>query len=332
MITVSIIVKALNEERHIERCLRSALAALEAGGIDGEVILADSQSTDRTLEIAATLPVRIVQLQHASDRCCGVGAQLGFQLAAGKWVYLLDGDMELDAGFLPEALAALQADPRLAGVAGLVREMHVANLEFQARVARAGTSRPAARLPSLDMGGLYRREAIEPLGYLTNRNLHACEEFELGARLVTQGWHLTRIDVLAVRHYGHDDASLSLLWRRWRSRYALGHGELLRSALGQPHLWFVLARLRSYRIQAILALAWFSVSALGVLGEWRTALAAGLLLPLVAIALMTWRRRSLASGVFAVLSWHVGLAGLIAGFLRSPPASPTAPVVMRVVQ
>ena len=43
--TVSIIIKALNEERHIAAAIESALAAL--GGIDGEVILADGGSRDR---------------------------------------------------------------------------------------------------------------------------------------------------------------------------------------------------------------------------------------------------------------------------------------------
>jgi glycosyltransferase involved in cell wall biosynthesis len=45
--TVSIIIKAFNEERHIASCIESALAALD--GMAGEVILADGASTDRTV-------------------------------------------------------------------------------------------------------------------------------------------------------------------------------------------------------------------------------------------------------------------------------------------
>ena len=55
---VSIIIKALNEERRIALAIESALAALS--GIDGEVILADGGSTDRTLEIAREYPIVIV--------------------------------------------------------------------------------------------------------------------------------------------------------------------------------------------------------------------------------------------------------------------------------
>ena len=41
---VSIIIKALNEERHVASAIESALAALD--GMEGEIILADSASTD----------------------------------------------------------------------------------------------------------------------------------------------------------------------------------------------------------------------------------------------------------------------------------------------
>ena len=61
---VSIVIKALNEEAHIEDCLSSALWAL--GGIGGEVVLADSCSNDATTTVAMRYPVRIVQLARAS--------------------------------------------------------------------------------------------------------------------------------------------------------------------------------------------------------------------------------------------------------------------------
>jgi len=52
-------IKAFNEEQHIAASLASAVEAARA--LDGEVVLADSCSTDRTVEIAKTFPVRIVQ-------------------------------------------------------------------------------------------------------------------------------------------------------------------------------------------------------------------------------------------------------------------------------
>src|SRR5262249_14626772 len=115
---VSIIIKALNEERHIAMAIESSLAALR--DIDGEVILADSGSTDRTIEIARRYPVVIVRLNRIEDRSCGIGPQLGFQYSRGKYLLLIDGDMRLYPGFLPAALETLRQNPNLAGVGGAV--------------------------------------------------------------------------------------------------------------------------------------------------------------------------------------------------------------------
>src|SRR4051794_30581053 len=100
--TVSIIIKAFNEEKRIALAIESALAALE--DVDGEIILADCASTDSTVQIARGYPIKIVQLDNIDDRSCGTGAQLGFQYSGGRYVYLLDGDMQLSRGFLPVAI------------------------------------------------------------------------------------------------------------------------------------------------------------------------------------------------------------------------------------
>mgnify|MGYP003577694008 CR=1 FL=1 len=71
---VTVVIKALNEEARIGLAIESALRAVQHLG--GEVVLADSCSTDRTVEIASAYPIRIVQLAHPSDRCCGAGLSI----------------------------------------------------------------------------------------------------------------------------------------------------------------------------------------------------------------------------------------------------------------
>src|SRR5580704_14522872 len=118
--TVSIIIKALNEETYIASAIESALAAL--GEMDGEVILANGGSSDRTIEIARRYPIAVVQLSRAKYRSCGSGAQLGFQYSRGRYLLLMDGDMRLHPGFLPVAIETLARSPGLAGVGGMVSE------------------------------------------------------------------------------------------------------------------------------------------------------------------------------------------------------------------
>src|SRR5581483_4568159 len=232
-LTLSIIIKALNEERHIASAIESALGSLRE--IDGEVILADGGSTDRTIELARQYPIVIVQLNHTKDRSCGSGAQLGFQYSRGQYLLLMDGDMQLDPGFLPVAIEMLTRNPRLAGVGGKISEPVVVNEEYEQRRERSNPDDRAGRVTRLDSSGLYRRAAIESIGYLTDRNLHASEEFDLGARLHCAGWKLIKIDRVIVHHETHRGNVYRLLLRRILTKYACAPGEVLRAAVAKRY-------------------------------------------------------------------------------------------------
>lgn len=314
---VSVIIKTLNEEAGIAATIESALRAVEKVG--GEVVLADSYSTDRTVEVAMNYPVRIVQLAHADERCCGVGPQLGYQHSSGEFVYILDGDMQMLEGFLEEALDILSHQPDVAGVGGRVVELNTESLEYVARERRVAAHREAGSVDRLDGGGLYRRSAIEAAGYFSDRNLHSYEEYDLGVRLRSLGWKLWRIPKDAVNHFGHDAPPYHLLKRRWRTRYVCGLGELIRAAAGQPRLSMVLAGLTELRLYLAVLLWWvllFSVV------FWPLTAAIRLLLFFTILGLpllvMTWRKRSFEQALYAVVSWSFHAAGLVRGLLQTP--------------
>lgn len=327
---VSIVIKALNEERKIATAIESSLAALSRCG--GEVILADSCSTDRTVEIASAYPIFIVQLERASERCCGIGPQLGFQHARCEFVYILDGDMKMRPGFLDEALAFLREHPAVGGVGGLVVENNLDSLEFQARVERGTASFTPGLVDRLDMGGLYRRAALEQVGYMSDRNLHSYEEFDLALRLRAGGWELHRIDVPAVDHYGHDMSAYSLLARRWRSRYINGSGEVLRAALGKPHAPLLLREFNELKIY-LAVLGWLLAAAVVALlqpGFARALVAVAFFLGLPWLAYL-WKKGSVAKATYAYASVVANAGGLLRGFLGAR-VSPRLPVASRVLR
>lgn len=323
---VSVVIKALNEERNIERTLRHALAAVE--GRNAEVILADSLSSDQTVAIARTLPVRVVQLSHPGDRSCGIGAQLGYQFARGQYILVIDGDMDLQKDFVDAALARLTQDPGLAAVGGQIVDVNLDNIEYRARQARAPRDAQAGPVDRLNGGGLFRREAIASIGYLTNRNLHACEELEQALRLGTQGWRMERLPCVAVYHHGHTAATWALMARRWRSRYVCGAGEMLRAAVGHPYFW---AAARTQR-HLIVVLGWWAVLmillASAVLAASPVLAVASLLVAMLPVGLMSWRRRSWALGAYSVASWCLDSAGLLRGLLQAQ-GHPGAPIAAR---
>ena len=322
---LSIVIKCLNEEAHIGACLESALAATR--GIDAEIVVADAYSSDRTIDIARQFPVRIVRMADPADRGRGATAQMGRQFARGQFLLLVDGDMEVLPDFLPAALAAMDADPGLAGIGGRLIEISGA-MEFQERTRR--DHRPAGdrTVRRLSGSALYRMSAILAAGHFMDRNLLCGEELDLGQRLRALGWRLKTIELDAIRHHGHEDAAVVLLSKRWRDRYFDGYGQLLRRAWRQPYFWEPL------RVCALfLAVAgWWGALAVAIgaaaLGWAAPAIPiAILLLPVAAIAV---KKRRLGLGFYTFLLWQVHAAAFLRGLARrrKSPAEPVLAVVI----
>jgi len=327
---VSVILKTLNEEARIGAAVESVLAALD--GIGGEIIVADGGSRDRTLAIAAAYPVRVVQLESAIRPSCGIGPQLGFQYSREPFICLMDGDMLLDPGFLPEALAYLSANPRAAGVTGHVEEMNDTSLEYVRRGRRVSPENRTGAIDRMNGGGLYRREAIEQAGYLSDRNLHGYEEFDLGVRLRARGWSLHRLDRRFVRHFGHALNAYALLLRRWKSGYLRGIGELLRAALGKPQWRQLLQELPELKLWAVVYL-WLSVMIVlpFALPSPTLGLAIDAAVTAAVVGAMSLRQRSLSLGLYAVVAWLFHAAALPLGFFQERKA-PDAWIESRVVK
>jgi glycosyltransferase involved in cell wall biosynthesis len=326
---VSVIIKAYNEERHIAGALESALAALAE--IEGEVILADGASTDDTVAIAQRYPIKIVRLNDPTDRSCGAGAQLGFQYSRGEFLFLMDGDMRLQRGFLAAGVRFLRDNPTTGGVGGGMIYQDASGLEYDQRARRFDPDRGPGVVTRLGGCGLYRRAAVDAVGYSTDRNLHGGEELELAARLRANGWTIAKIDCAAVEHYCGIGNPYALLLRRMKTRNAFGPGEIVRAALGRPHFGLIVRDDRNSRLCGLVALWWAAMAAVPiVLGGLDAALAIAALFAFP-FAVMTWRWRSLRHGLYSVMAWNTQALCFLPGFFqpRKPPAEWMASTVVK---
>jgi len=85
MLNISVTIITLNEERNIERCLKSVQWA-------DEIIVIDSGSTDKTLEICIRYGCHIVSSEWLGFGCT---KQLAVDSAQFDWIFSIDADEEV---------------------------------------------------------------------------------------------------------------------------------------------------------------------------------------------------------------------------------------------
>ncbi len=305
---VSVIIKALNEEKYIAQAIESALAA--TAFCQSEIIVADSGSSDETVKIATGYPVKIVQLQEIEQARCGIGAQLGYQYAQYEFICLMDGDMRLDDEFITSGMDFLRKHPHMAGVTGHIVEMQTESLEYQRRIIRGGVEKNTGLIDRMNGGGLFRQSAIKELGFFTDLNLHAYEEYELGFRLRKKGWKLWRMDRLFARHYGHKTNAYSLALQRWRTGYLQGSGEVLRAHANLKDWKAIIKELPEIRLWGAVYIWWGMILLSGF-----SHISVFIVLLLTPLLIMAWRRGSVRLASYSVFAWNLHAIAFLQGLM-----------------
>ncbi len=309
-IDLSVVVIGRNEGERLGRCLLS-IQSCDRAGLALEVIYVDSGSTDSSLALARSQGATALLLQDLQPNAAKA-RNLGWRSARGRLILFLDGDTELEPGFVAQALPAL-ADPLLCAVWGHRRELRPRQSVYT-RVLDLDWMYPPG--PSLYFGGdaLVRRAALAQVGGF-DASLNAGEEPEMCARLRACGWGILHIDAPMTRH---DLAIMS--WQAWaqrsyRSGIAFAEVAWRMRRLGDP-LWQHESRrdlghgLLYCAAPCLLVLAAWQAPALAV-----AMVAAALLLLARTTARARWRTPSLGLACQYALHVHLQKVPAVAGQL-----------------
>ena len=204
----------------------------------------DSGSTDGSAEMARTLGARVVELDtripFTAARARNVGFDEALRIAGNvTCVQFVDGDCEVEPGWLEAARAYLAEHPQTAVVFGRRRERHPERSVYN-RLCDLEWSVPPGEVKSCGGDAMIRAGALRQSGGYRS-DLIAGEEPELCVRLRAEGWTVVCLDRPMTRH----DAAMtrfSQWWRRAkRAGYAFSEGAHIHGAPPERH-WVVETR------------------------------------------------------------------------------------------
>jgi GT2 family glycosyltransferase len=212
---VGIVAIGRNEGERLKACLRSVVGA-------GPVVYVDSGSTDGSQDFARSIGVTVVTLAvppnftAARARNEGAAALLAAHPAI-EFLQMVDGDCEVQPGWIAAATAALDADPGLAAVFGRRRERFPEASLYNALTDDEWAT-PIGEAAACGGDVLLRRAAFEQVGRYPDTMI-AGEEPDMSARMRKRGWRLRRLDAEMTLH----DAAMTRFGQWWNRARRAGH-------------------------------------------------------------------------------------------------------------
>ncbi len=180
-----------NEEASLPKCLSSVKDVVD------EMVILDTGSTDRTVEIAGEFGAKIYHFEWCND--FSAARNYALKYVQGKWVLVLDADEVLTPKIVPKIKQAMKSKRNL--VINLVRQ-------------EVGASQSPYSLVSR----LFRHH---PDVYFS-RPYHAMVDDSVQALLQREtDWQVISLSTVAIEHYGYQPEAIASLDKYTRARLAM---------------------------------------------------------------------------------------------------------------
>jgi GT2 family glycosyltransferase len=222
---ISVIVVTHNGREMALTTLRSAMAATGGAGIEWLVV--DAGSNDGTPD-AIERELDQVRVFRRGNRGFAASNNVGLEVARGRYVLLLNPDVEIRSGTLEELVAAMDARPEL-GLASVVQrgtdgELQASIRRYPSPLRCLGEALFSAHWPlphplqqadtrtdRYDREGgadwlvgaflIARREALRAVGPMDERFFLYSEEIDWCYRFWQAGWPVAHLPVMVVTHH-----------------------------------------------------------------------------------------------------------------------------------
>lgn len=224
---LSFIILTWNSERYIEACLRSIGASLQGVGFNYEIFVVDNGSSDQTPAMlrvhAEQHPGVIKPIYLAENRGTTVSRNLALRKAAGRYLCVMDSDVELTQGLFQPLIKVLEARPdigmvvpRITYPSGRWQKSYDRFPTFAHKVKRLLWLREIERQEGLAVQNqvqerpvdyaisafwLCKREVLERVGFLDEKIFYAPEDVDYCLRLWQAGYTIQYVPTVSVIHH-----------------------------------------------------------------------------------------------------------------------------------
>ncbi|GAB5405593.1 MAG: hypothetical protein Aurels2KO_38240 [Aureliella sp.] len=231
--SIGAVVIGRNEGERLQRCLASVTRS------GAPVAYVDSDSSDNSLQVASKYEASVVRLDIANGfsaaKARNAGArELGRNVSSAGYIQFVDGDCELDEGWIEQATEFLDSNAEYAVVCGRRREQFP-DASIYNTLCDIEWDTPIGETLSCGGDALVRVDAFNAVGGF-NEAIIAGEEPELCVRLRQAGWKVFRLNAEMTSH----DANMHRFGQWWnrakRAGYAYAQGAALHG-LSQERHW-----------------------------------------------------------------------------------------------
>ena len=194
---VSIIIPALNEESNIKRCVES-IQKVDSSGCDYEIIVVDNGSTDKTVEVAKDLEVRVfikTDINIAGLRNFGV------TIAQGNIFAFVDADCVVAKEWLQEALREL-SDKQVGATGSNYKLYGKGSWVSRAWEFNKKTRKDRCEVEWIQSGNLIiKKESFDAVGGF-DEQLNVCEDSDICYRIKDKGYKIVSNKAIGSYHLG----------------------------------------------------------------------------------------------------------------------------------
>ena len=316
---LSVVIVARNEEKNIERCIKSILNST-ASVSDTEILLVDSSSIDNTVEIASKYPISIIRLPANWQLSPAAGRFTGVNNVSGEFVLIIDGDMELLQGWAHKAISFFQLNEKVAAVVGR---------HYDVYYAKDGTlTDPTISRNSLGKNSIlkesyvYESSIFRRCHLLEVGNFHpflrAEEEAEISDRLVNKGFELYSLPFDSIKHYSLPRRSLGETLRRIRLHLWIGIGDMVSWCFWRGRFEIIWKRCKIYFLCGLLDILAIMGIFLIIFRNYNTGIYLATL-PLLFWFLLVIKKGGVREGTLSFININVIMFFVLSGIFHHIP-------------